>query len=90
MPVPFEALLPLGVIAGMFAAAGAGIGALQRNFTLGKACHTQRMNLDQWDRAMMARNERLTGHTYGQSDAVVAPEEFSRSTPVLIRKLSSF
>ncbi|KAI9183878.1 hypothetical protein H9P43_002930 [Blastocladiella emersonii ATCC 22665] len=85
MPVPFEAILPLGIIAGMFAAAGAGINALQRQKTLGKP---PRINLDQWDRAIMARNERLTGHVYGQSDAVVAPDEFSRSAPVFVRKLS--
>ncbi|KAI9220636.1 hypothetical protein BC828DRAFT_348100 [Blastocladiella britannica] len=86
MPVPFEALLPLGIIAGMFALGGAGINALQRISTLGKP---QRLNLDHWDRALMGRNQRLTGHPYGQSDNVVAPDEFSRSSPVFIRKLSS-
>jgi hypothetical protein len=36
MPVPFEALLPLGIIATMFGVAGAGIGFFQRTKSLGK------------------------------------------------------
>ncbi|KAJ3373922.1 Kinesin-like protein kif3a [Allomyces arbusculus] len=68
MPVPFEAILPLGIIATMFMVGGAGVGALQRISTQGKP---QRINLDDWDRAFMARNERLTGHKYGQSAEAV-------------------
>ncbi|KNE56026.1 hypothetical protein AMAG_17860 [Allomyces macrogynus ATCC 38327] len=68
MPVPFEAILPLGIIATMFMVGGAGVGALQRISTQGKP---QRLNLDDWDRAFMARNERLTGHKYGQSAEAV-------------------
>ncbi|KAJ3367160.1 Kinesin-like protein kif3a [Allomyces javanicus] len=79
MPVPFEAILPLGIIATMFMVGGAGVGALQRISTQGKP---QRINLDDWDRAFMARNERLTGHKYGQSENLVAPDEFNRSNPI--------
>ncbi|KNE54372.1 hypothetical protein AMAG_17659 [Allomyces macrogynus ATCC 38327] len=76
----------------MFMVGGAGVGALQRISTQGKArIHPrllarplvpQRINLDDWDRAFMARNERLTGHKYGQSENLVAPDEFNRSNPI--------
>ncbi|KAL7753888.1 hypothetical protein RI367_000820 [Sorochytrium milnesiophthora] len=84
MPVPFEALLPLGVISAMFMTAGTLIGAIQRTRSLGK---DPRRGLDEWDRTMMMRNERMTGHKYGQSDDVKAPATFATQNPVFLRRL---
>ncbi|KAI9137627.1 hypothetical protein BKA69DRAFT_1032379 [Paraphysoderma sedebokerense] len=85
MPVPFEALLPLGIIAGMFTVTGTMVGMVQRIKTGGKP---QRYGLDNWDRAMMARDQRLTGDMYKQNDNPIAPPEFSTNGVVYLRKIA--
>jgi hypothetical protein len=37
------------------------------SFAIKYSCQPQRMHLDKWDKAIMERNELLTGHPYGQS-----------------------
>ncbi|KAF2963549.1 hypothetical protein GQX73_g10024 [Xylaria multiplex] len=47
MPVPFEALIPYGIILAMFGATGAGLSKLKHWQNGNKR---QRRSLDQWDR----------------------------------------
>ncbi|KAI8052355.1 hypothetical protein BDF22DRAFT_516464 [Syncephalis plumigaleata] len=63
MPVPFEALLPLGVIIGMVSLTGIGLRAVK---TSANGSHNPRYNIDNWDQSMMRRDERLTGSPRGQ------------------------
>ncbi|KAI9593565.1 hypothetical protein BDF19DRAFT_448189 [Syncephalis fuscata] len=63
MPVPFEALLPLGIITGLMAATGFGLRAIKRSANEG---HKPRYHLDTWDHSMMRRDNRLTGTFRGQ------------------------
>lgn len=75
MPIPFEALLPFGIMIGMFTIAG---GRRERRFwnlatadtfqgglaatkTLSNEGKTHRHGLDVWERQMMERDRRLTG-----------------------------
>ncbi|OLL23661.1 hypothetical protein NEOLI_005454 [Neolecta irregularis DAH-3] len=68
MPVPFEALLPVGIIIGMFGLSG-GLVALVRTWENdGKP---PRWNTDAWDEQMMLRDKLLTGHPRGQQSDVI-------------------
>ncbi|KAF1984183.1 hypothetical protein K402DRAFT_423001 [Aulographum hederae CBS 113979] len=88
MGVPFETLLPYGVILVMFGITGGALGGLQHMQNGGKR---GRHNTDMWDRVrvpigflewrglmltslqqMMDRDRRLTGYLRGQSDRVEA------------------
>ncbi|KAG0226368.1 hypothetical protein BGW41_004222 [Actinomortierella wolfii] len=74
MPVPFEALIPLGIITVMFGASGGLFNMLKTSVNEGQP---PRYGLDRWDRAMMERDFRLTGTKRGQSHEAQAPEAFS-------------
>jgi len=77
MPVPWEALIPFGLLTSMFGAAGILLNASKRAQNQGKPV---RYNLDPWERMMLNRDERLTGHKRGQSCEPFAPEGFETSS----------
>ncbi|KAI1200207.1 hypothetical protein F5X97DRAFT_102905 [Nemania serpens] len=83
MPVPFEALIPYGIILVMFGATGAGLSKL-RHWQNGHK--RPRRSLDQWDRQMMDRDRRLTGLLRGQSDEPLAPTGFEFNNPWRVEK----
>ncbi|KAF2460685.1 hypothetical protein BDY21DRAFT_369639 [Lineolata rhizophorae] len=83
MGVPFEALIPYGVMGVMFAIAGAAMGKLKHMQSGGKR---PRRNLDAWDRQMMNRDRRLTGYLRGQSDDAMAPAGFELNNPWRMEK----
>ncbi|KAI0396616.1 hypothetical protein F5Y17DRAFT_92431 [Xylariaceae sp. FL0594] len=86
MPVPFEALIPYGIVLAMFGVTGAGLSKL-RHWTNGNK--RARRSLDQWDRQMMDRDRRLTGYLRGQSDAPIAPPGFELNNPWRVEKRMS-
>ncbi|KAI0091837.1 small secreted protein [Irpex rosettiformis] len=77
MPVPWEALIPFGLVTTMFAAAGTLLNVSKRAQNQGKPV---RYHLDAWDEMMMDRDKRLTGHERGQSINTIAPESFATNS----------
>ncbi|TFK43906.1 small secreted protein [Crucibulum laeve] len=78
MPVPWEALIPFGLLTVMFGAAGTLLNASTKGQNQGKP---PRYHIDRWDEMMMKRDEQLTGHPRGQTSDPVAPPGFeTRST----------
>ncbi|KAG1768678.1 hypothetical protein CY34DRAFT_78805 [Suillus luteus UH-Slu-Lm8-n1] len=77
MPVPWEALIPFGLLTSMFAAAGTLLNVSKRAQNQGKPV---RYHIDSWDEMMMDRDRRLTGHLRGQSSNPVPPEGFETSS----------
>ncbi|KAJ5942482.1 hypothetical protein N7516_002650 [Penicillium verrucosum] len=78
MGVPFEALLPYGIIITMFGVSGYGLHYVKRFANDGKKA---RWNQDLWDRQMMERDQRITGSFRGQSSNHKAPTGFEVSNP---------
>ncbi|KAF4771257.1 hypothetical protein HAV15_012545 [Penicillium sp. str.  len=78
MGVPFEALLPYGIIMTMFGVSGYGLHYVKRFANDGKKA---RWNQDLWDRVMMERDQRITGSFRGQSSNHKAPTGFEVSNP---------
>jgi len=83
MGVPFEALIPYGIMIGMFAFTGAALSKVRHMQNGGKRA---RHSIDQWDRQMMDRDRRLTGYLRGQSDKVEAPPGFELNSPWRMEK----
>ncbi|KAF9350941.1 hypothetical protein BGX26_010924 [Mortierella sp. AD094] len=77
MPVPFEALIPLGLITGFFGASGILFQKLKVSINEGQP---PRYGLDRWDRVMMERDSRLTGTMRGQTHQTTAPAGFSTNS----------
>ncbi|KAI0347460.1 NADH dehydrogenase 1 alpha subcomplex [Trametopsis cervina] len=77
MPVPWEALIPFGLVTTMFAAAGTLFNVSKRAQNQGKPI---RYHLDAWEEMMLDRDRRLTGHQRGQSTEPIAPEGFATSS----------
>ncbi|RPB23279.1 hypothetical protein L211DRAFT_787121 [Terfezia boudieri ATCC MYA-4762] len=77
MPVPFEALIPYGIMLVMFGATGAGMSAFRNYNNEGKRA---RRSLDTWDRVLMERDARLTGSLRGQRDDPKAPPGFETNS----------
>ncbi|KAJ1929602.1 hypothetical protein IWQ60_001032 [Tieghemiomyces parasiticus] len=77
MPVPFEAVIPFGIIAGLMSVTGLGLMAAQRARNDWKP---QRYDVDDWDLLMMERDKRLTGTLRGQSDNPIAPPGFATNS----------
>ncbi|PVU91659.1 hypothetical protein BB559_004034 [Furculomyces boomerangus] len=73
MPLPFEPIIPIAIITAMFGIANLGYHIAHHQRNDGKP---PRYNLDNWDRALMDRDLRLTGSLRGQNDNEVAPDEF--------------
>ena len=86
MPVPFETLIPYGIIVAMFGVSGAGMSAIKYYQNGGKRA---RRGIDQWDRQMMDRDRRLTGDIRGQTDNPTAPDGFELSNPWRLEKRMS-
>ncbi|KAH8812003.1 hypothetical protein F5884DRAFT_784103 [Xylogone sp. PMI_703] len=78
MPVPFEALIPYGIMLAMFGVTGAGLSKIRHMQNGGKR---PRRSIDQWDRVMMDRDRRLTGFLRGQTDNPDAPPGFELNNP---------
>ncbi|KAG0241349.1 hypothetical protein B0O80DRAFT_434994 [Mortierella sp. GBAus27b] len=83
MPVPFEALIPLGLITGFFGVSGILFNKLKTSMNEGQP---PRYGLDRWDRVMMERDYRLTGTQRGQSHATTAPAAFSTNSAWSLEK----
>ncbi|EDR12640.1 small secreted protein [Laccaria bicolor S238N-H82] len=77
MPVPWEALIPFGLLTAMFGTAGTLLNLSTRAQNMGKP---PRYRIDNWDEMMMKRDERLTGHKRGQTSNPVAPPGFETSS----------
>ncbi|KAF7507740.1 hypothetical protein GJ744_010169 [Endocarpon pusillum] len=83
MGVPFEALLPYGIMLAMFGVTGAGLSTVRYYSNNKKA---PRRTLDAWDRQMMDRDFRLTGIWREQTDNPVAPVGFEVNNPWRMEK----
>ncbi|KAF9287495.1 hypothetical protein BGZ88_008580 [Linnemannia elongata] len=77
MPVPFEALIPLGLITGFFGVSGLLFQKLKTSVNEGQP---PRFGLDRWDRTMLDRDYRLTGTQRGQTHQAAASSAFSTSS----------
>ncbi|EIW73037.1 hypothetical protein M231_04317 [Tremella mesenterica] len=77
MPVPFEALIPFGLLTVCFAATGTLFSIAKRATNDWKP---PRYNIDTWDEMMMERDRRLTGSFRGQSTEPIAPKEFATNS----------
>ncbi|KAI0321961.1 small secreted protein [Amylostereum chailletii] len=77
MPVPWEALIPFGLVTAMFGATGTLLNVSKRAQNKGKA---PRYGVDAWEEMMMDRDARLTGHARVQTSNPVAPEGFETSS----------
>ncbi|RHZ78332.1 hypothetical protein Glove_166g238 [Diversispora epigaea] len=78
MPVPFEALLPLGIVTLMFGVTGTLLHATKSHYRHeGKP---PRYNLDNWDTEMMERDRRLMGSPHRQTSEPLASKEFSTNS----------
>ncbi|KAN0097195.1 NADH dehydrogenase 1 alpha subcomplex [Tylopilus felleus] len=83
MPLPWEALIPFGLLTTMFAAAGTLLNTSKRAQSQGKTrldLQPVRYNIDAWDEMMMDRDKRLTGHIRGQKSDPTSPEGFDTSS----------
>ncbi|DAA74017.1 TPA_exp: hypothetical protein A8136_3799 [Trichophyton benhamiae CBS 112371] len=78
MGVPFEALLPYGIIIGLFGVTGVGLSTL-KYYSNGRK--NPRRGIDAWDQQMMERDLRLTGQRRGQTSNHIAPPGFAYSNP---------
>ncbi|KAK0641105.1 hypothetical protein B0T16DRAFT_208534 [Cercophora newfieldiana] len=83
MPVPFETLIPYGIIIAMFGVSGAGMSKIRNWQNGGKR---QRRGIDQWDRVLMDRDRRLTGDLRGQANNPVAPAGYELNNPWRLEK----
>lgn len=83
MPVPFEALIPFGIITAMFAVTGTGLTVVRYYSNDRKPT---RFGLDNWERQMMERDRRLTGSVRGQSSNPIAPAEFATNSVWYLEK----
>ncbi|CDO54690.1 NIMM subunit of mitochondrial NADH:ubiquinone oxidoreductase (complex I), putative [Geotrichum candidum] len=75
--IPFEALLPWGVILGLMTVAGGAMNSIHSARNNGKR---DLYGLDKWDRQLIERDFRLTGAYREQSDKPIAPEEFKTNS----------
>ncbi|CAN6651114.1 hypothetical protein TRVA0_025S00188 [Trichomonascus vanleenenianus] len=75
--IPFEALIPYGLIFGLITVAGGGLSGLHALRNNGKR---DRFGLDLFERQLLERDYRLTGRIRAQSDAPIAPEAFKTSS----------
>ncbi|GJC81254.1 hypothetical protein ColLi_04092 [Colletotrichum liriopes] len=86
MPVPFETLIPYGIMIAMFGVTGTGLHVIKGIQNGGKK---PRWGLDQWDRKcflVMDRDRRLTGDLRGQVGNHEAPPGFELNNPWRLEK----
>ncbi|KAJ7018365.1 small secreted protein [Mycena alexandri] len=74
MPVPWEALIPFGLLVTMYGVTGT---LANVTFRAQNQWKPPRYGLERWDDMMMARDERLTGHLRGQTSDPVIPKRHS-------------
>ncbi|KAL6309727.1 NADH dehydrogenase 1 alpha subcomplex, partial [Sparassis latifolia] len=77
MPIPWEALIPFGLLTSMFVVAGSALNVSKHAQNQGKPI---RYHIDAWDEMMMDRDKRLTGHLRGQASEPKAPEGFATNS----------
>ncbi|CEH12423.1 NADH-UBIQUINONE OXIDOREDUCTASE MWFE SUBUNIT [Ceraceosorus bombacis] len=77
MPVPWEAMIPMGLVVVMFGVTGTGYNLASHIANGGRPL---RHNIDTWDEMMMRRDERLTGKYRGQSIDPKAPAGYATSS----------
>ncbi|EEH08156.1 conserved hypothetical protein [Histoplasma capsulatum G186AR] len=78
MGVPFEALLPYGIIMVMFGVTGVGLSTVKYYSNERK---NPRRAIDMWDKQMMERDRRITGIFRGQNNGHEAPVGFEVNNP---------
>ncbi|EDN03728.1 conserved hypothetical protein [Histoplasma mississippiense (nom. inval.)] len=78
MGVPFEALLPYGIIMVMFGVTGVGLSTV-KYYSNGRK--NPRRAIDMWDKQMMERDRRITGIFRGQNNGHEAPAGFEVNNP---------
>ncbi|KAI9477855.1 MAG: hypothetical protein EXX96DRAFT_568444 [Benjaminiella poitrasii] len=83
MPVPFEALIPFAIIAGMFTVTATGLNVTRYYSNDRKPT---RYALDSWEKQMMERDRRLTGSFRGQSSEPIAPLGFATNSVWYLEK----
>ncbi|KZO98087.1 small secreted protein [Calocera viscosa TUFC12733] len=74
MPVPWESLIPFGLLVVMFGVAGTGLKASRMYQNDWKY---PRYSIDNWDEMMMTRDEQLTGSRRGQTMDPIAPAGYN-------------
>ncbi|KAK1921176.1 hypothetical protein DB88DRAFT_499918 [Papiliotrema laurentii] len=77
MPVPWEALIPFGLLSVCFVGAGTLLNTARMAQNDWKPA---RYGIDRWDEMMMERDRRLTGSKRGQSTDPIAPKDFSTNS----------
>ncbi|OLY85298.1 hypothetical protein AYI68_g505 [Smittium mucronatum] len=77
MPLPFEAIVPFVLITTMFGVTNLGYHFTHKYRNDGKP---PRYNLDNWDRALIDRDLRMTGSLRGQNDELNAPDDFKTNS----------
>ncbi|KAG8928479.1 hypothetical protein FRC02_006848 [Tulasnella sp. 418] len=77
MPVPWEAMIPFGLLTAMFGVTGTAFSIAKRATNDGKP---PRYRIDQWEEMMMERDKRITGSIRGQKSDTLAPESFSTNS----------
>ncbi|TFY73184.1 hypothetical protein EWM64_g10829 [Hericium alpestre] len=77
MPVPWEALIPFGLVTAMFGAAGTLLNVSKREQNQGKL---PRYHIDEFEAMLMDRDQRLTGHARKQTSDPKAPEGFATNS----------
>ncbi|KAG4302726.1 hypothetical protein PCANB_001076 [Pneumocystis canis] len=65
MPIPFESILPFGILITLFATTGGLLAWVQQNQNNG---HSSRYSIDRWDKQMIERDYQITGSLYKQKD----------------------
>ncbi|KAK9459098.1 putative NIMM subunit of mitochondrial NADH:ubiquinone oxidoreductase [Lipomyces oligophaga] len=85
--IPFEALMPYGVILVMFCVAG---GGMALGNSIAERGHRRHVHLDPFDKLMRERDLRLTGlHREQLQKAIAHPEFGVSSTYKLTKSLST-
>lgn len=84
--IPFEALLPYGVMLGLLTVCGGGMSAL--HFIRGGG-RRDLWNVDAFDRALQERDMRLVNKPRDQSDSPIAPEVFKYNSIWKLQKPSA-
>ncbi|EJU06312.1 small secreted protein [Dacryopinax primogenitus] len=74
MPVPWESLIPFGLVTIMFGVTGTGLLFSKKAQNDWKP---PRYGIDKWDEMMMTRDEKLTGSLRGQSSEPIAPDSYN-------------
>ncbi|KAI8379473.1 uncharacterized protein BYT42DRAFT_568927 [Radiomyces spectabilis] len=77
MPVPFEALIPFGLMAGLITVSASGL-SMVKYYANDRKPH--RYGLDNWEKQMMERDRRMTGSLRGQLAEPTAPAAFATNS----------